>query len=101
MSPEGPVDTHSREPDKVSREACSQSRATASVAAVIRSVRSGQRAIPALMDLELPRFAAPDESGVDRVYRSQWVMTCHAAVSGFTGPTQITFTLPQLGHVVF
>ena len=94
MSREGLVDTHCREPDKVyqpstSRRLCSQSRATASVAAVaagpltpvIRSLRSGHQAIPALMDLELPRFATEDDSGVDRVYRSQWVVTQQSPAS--------------------
>ena len=33
------------------------------------------------MDLELPRFATPDDSGVDRVYRSQWVVTQQSPAS--------------------
>ena len=52
-----------------------------SLTPVIRSVCSGQRAIPALMDLELPRFTASDESGVDWVYWSQWVVTQQSPAS--------------------
>ena len=55
------------------------SASTAAVAAtsftpvVVRSLRSGPRAIPALMDLALPRFANPELQS--KWPRSQWIVT--------------------------
>ena len=80
-----PGEAHSREPADVSqpstsRRPLSQFRITASAAAlaaesltpvVVRSLRSGRRGVPALMDLALPWFAALDFQS--KCLRPQWV----------------------------
>ena len=71
MSPEVPVGGHSREPadlsqTSTSRRPCPASMSVAAVApesltpAVVRSRRSGRRAVSVPLDLALPCFAAPD-----------------------------------------
>ena len=102
MSLTTPLDAHSREPDKssqpsTSRRPGSQVRKSASAAAiaaesltpvVVRSLRSGPRAIPALMDLELPRFATPEFQS--KRPRSQWIVTRVSTASS----APLAFSLP-------